>query len=75
MVEITGTHLGSDVEDEHIVDTWRLPALGERQVRYEARANARFKGREGVEVGDVSEIEQGDLPGQKIYEVQTRSRR
>lgn len=75
MVEITGTHLGTSTDAGQVTDDWRLPALTERQARLEAIANARLKGRSGAEVQTLRQVGEGDIPGQKIYEVVTVSSR
>lgn len=75
MVEIIGRHLSTEEQNGQLVDRWRLPALGERQARAEGVANARLKGRSSASVRRVREVEDGDLPGQTIYEVITEAER
>lgn len=75
MVEIIGRIQSTDTANRTITDTWRMPAPTERFARRFARANSRVKGRSNYEIVSVEEIEDGDLPGQSIYEVVVQSER
>lgn len=75
MVEIIGSLQETVSEEGQLRDTWRMPSLSEGLAKRQARTNARVKGRTDPEIVSVTEIAQGDLPGQSIYRVETRSAR
>lgn len=75
MVEIIGLLRDTDVQEDVIKDTWKLPALTEGQAKLEARINSRIKGRSSPKVKSVAKEGEGDLPGQKIYQVIVESDR
>lgn len=65
----------TNVQGGEIHDQWRIPAQAERLARRQAKANATIKGRNNVEIVSVEKIEDGSLPGQSIYRVDTASSR
>jgi len=71
MVELTGKTSKTNFSGGKVESTWRIPAQSESLAKRQAKVNERVKGRSNVEVGDVEKIEDGDLPGQSIYSVET----
>lgn len=75
MVELIGRIVETSIENDRILDEWRIPSPSAGLARRQAKANARIKGREGIENVSVEKIGKGSLPGQKIYIVTTSSER
>jgi hypothetical protein len=75
MVELIGKIASTKVQEDRIIDEWRMPAQTDGLARRQATANARIKGRNDVEIKSVEENGNGSLPGQSIYTVTTSSAR
>lgn len=75
MAELIGKTSSTEYDGDKVISTWRIPAQSKGLARRQAKANERIKGRKNVEVGDVEKIEDGSLPGQKIYAVEVTADR
>lgn len=69
MVEFFGSVARSNVENGKQTVTFRIPALTKSGAKQRARGNARLKGMSNFSVGEPNNVGDGDIPGQKIFEV------
>jgi hypothetical protein len=69
MVEFFGKTKSSETMDDTIRMVFRMPAFSERGARRRAGINARSKKISNFDVEKIEEVESGQLPGQKIYDV------
>jgi hypothetical protein len=76
MVEITGTLQSSRLlENGDQRTVWTIPALSKTGAKQRARANSRVKGNSPDQISDPEVVRQGQIPGQKIYEVAVTTER
>lgn len=73
MVQVFGTVEQSFSEEENQFTVFRIPAFSERLARRRGGANARIKGLSNFEVTNIEQVGQGDVPGQKLFDVTVQS--
>lgn len=70
MVDVFGSVETSRTTDEGNTEmVYRIPAVSSTTARARARGNNRLKGLSNPSITGIEQVDQGDAPGQKIYEV------
>lgn len=75
MAEVFGRVESTEVTDGKQITNFRIPAMAQNFAEQRASANIRLKGLTNGSITDVQQIDQGSIPGQKIYEVTVESDR
>lgn len=75
MVQITGDVKSSITRENKVVTVFNIPATAKRFARRRAKINARIKGLDQPKIMEPRMVGQGDIPGQKLYEVEVESNR
>lgn len=75
MVELFGQVESSESIDGEVEMVFRIPAFSRRIARRRAMVNGQVKGIEDAEITSVEAIDQGEIPGQNIFNVTVRGGR
>jgi len=70
MVEVFGSVANATTtENGRERVTFRIPAISKSLAKQRARGNARLKGMNNFRVSEPQKVGDGDIPGQKIFEI------